>query len=222
VAINKAKTSTGTKVVLIVLIVAFVASFISLGAGLFTSGGNTSTTTSNDPLAQVNAQYQPTVAAITSQLQSQPESYTALVALGNTYFDWASSVQQASQTSTSAVGADQPLWVASKDAYARALKVKAGEPGVNVDYAVTLFYTGDTKTAVLTAEKVAKDEPTFAPAFFNLGIFYQALGEKEKALAALNQVIKLDPDGKQTNVEYAKQQVAALKSAGSTTTSSAP
>lgn len=218
-AINKAKTSVGTKVVLIVLIVAFVASFISIGAGLFSGGQATGTQpTGTDPLAAVNAQYQPTVAALTSSLQSQPESYTALVSLGNTYFDWAAAVQQASQTTTSAVGADQPLWVSAKDAYSRALEVKKDEPPVTVDYAITLFYTGETTKAVKIATDVTKQTPEFAPAYLNLGIFYRALGQNDEALAAFNQAIKLDPDGKQTNTEFAKTQVQELKSGNATST----
>ena len=218
-ALNKAQTSVGMKVVLILLIVAFVASFVSIGAGLFT-GGTTTTNqpTSTDPLTAINAQYQPTVAALTNTLQSQPESYTALVSLGNTYFDWAASVQQQSQTSTAAVGADQPLWISAKDAYTRALKVEKGEPAVQVDYAITLFYTGDTNNAVAIATTVTKDSPEFAPAWFNLGVFYRALGQNDKAVASFNQALKLDPEGTQINAEFAKSQVQELESAPATGT----
>lgn len=218
-ALNKSQTSVGMKIVLIVLIVAFVASFVSIGAGLFSGGQTTTTTpTSTDPLATVNAQYQPTVAALTNSLQSQPESYTALVSLGNTYFDWAAAVQQASQNTTSAVGADQPLWVSAKDAYGRALNVQKGEPSVQVDYAITLFYTGETTAAIKTATTVTKETPDFAPAYFNLGIFNKALGENAKALAAFKKAVELDGEGKQINVEYAKTQLQELESAPATST----
>ena len=219
-ALNKAKTSPAMKAVLIVLILAFVVSFVSIGAGLFSGGGTTTTNNqaSTDPLATVNAQYQPTVAALTDQLQSQPESYTALVTLGNTYFDWAAAMQQASQTSTAAVGADLPLWTGAKDAYTRAIVVKKGEPGVSTDYAITLFYTGDTKGAIKVATEVTKTNPDFASAYFNLGIFRAALGEKEKAVAAYKKAIELDPDGKAVNLEYAKQQLASLESSATTGT----
>lgn len=213
-ALNKAQTSTGIKIVLVVLIIAFVASFVSIGTGLFSSGNQQTPTgaTGNDPVAAANAQYQPTVAALTNALQSEPESYTALVSLGNTYFDWALSIQQASQQTTSAVGADQPLWVSAKDAYTRALELQADESPVLVDYSITLFYTGDTNTAIATVEKVTKDDPTFAPAWFNLAIFQGALGQNDKAVPALEQAIKLDPQGQQINLEFAKQRLEQLKS----------
>lgn len=211
-ALNKAKTSLGIKVALILLIVAFVVSFIPALGGLFSSPGGTATPATNDPVQAANAQYQPTVAALTSQLQSDPESYTALVALGNTYFDWALSVQQASQTSTASIGAEQPLWVASKDAYERAVKVKNDESGVVVDFAITQFYTGDTTGAIKTAEGIRKKDATFAPAWFNLAVFYGAQGDNAKSLKYFKKAIELDPKGESVSVDYAKQQVAALES----------
>lgn len=219
-ALNKAQTSLGVKIVLIMLIVAFVASFIPLFGSVFSSG----TDTTNQPgqlstLETIGQQFQPTVSGLTSQLQSDPESYTVLVSLGNTYFDWAVQVQQASQTDSAAIGADQPLWVAAKDAYRRALAVQAGEPPVAVDYAITLFYTGETNEAVKQAEQVTKDTPDFGPAYFNLGVFYNALSESAKAVAAYEQYLKLDPDGARGgDPAFAKSEVERLKSATATGT----
>lgn len=216
-ALNKAQTSLGVKVILIFLIIAFVASFIPIISGAF-SGGNTQTTTQAGSLDSINQQYQGTVQSLTTMLQSEPESYTVLVNLGNTYFDWAAQIQQASQTTSSAVGADQPMWVAAKDAYRRAIDVKAGEPTVVVDYAITAYYSGDTNEAIKSAESVAKANPEFAPAQFNLGIFYKALGDNQKALAAYEQYLKLDPKGTQGDLNFAKQEIASLKSGASSAT----
>ncbi len=206
------------KAVLILLAVAFVASFISIGAGSLTSNSQQPANTSSDPITAAGQQYQPAVASLTGQLQSQPESATLLIALGNTYFDWASQVQQVSQTATSAVGADQPLWISAKDAYSRAVKAGASQPPVMIDYAITQHYTGETSGALATALAVSKSSPEFAPAWFNLGIFYQATGDSAKALVAFNRYLKLDPKGTQGNAEYAKQQVKTLQGQSTATT----
>lgn len=219
-ALNKAQTSLGVKVILIFLIIAFVASFIPLVGGVF-SGGNG---TANQPgqlstRESIDQQFQPTVASLTAQLQSEPESYPVLVSLGNTYFDWAIQLQQASQTDSATIGADQPLWVAAKDAYERALAVKQGEAPVTVDYAITLFYTGETNAAIKTAEQVTKDTPDFGPAYFNLGVFYNALGETDKAVAAYEKYLKLDPTGARGgDPAYAKSEIARLKGQVTTAT----
>lgn len=215
-ALNKSQTSLGVKVILIVLIVAFVASFIPFVSGAFT--GNNSGTATNGTTDSIDQQFQPTVASLTSVLQSDPESYTVLVSLGNSYFDWAAQKQQASQTSTSAAGADQPLWVAAKDAYRRALAVKTGEAPVMVDYAITAFYTGETNEAIKAAEAVVKTNPEFAPAHFNLGLFYKALGQNAKAITAFQTYLKLDPQGQQGDTAFAQSQLDELKGASSATT----
>jgi len=216
VAINKSNSPVWVKVTLIVLIVAFVMSFIVIAANPFGSpqAAQTQTGAQNTAVAAADAQYQPQVAALTAQLQSDPTSYTVLVSLGNSYFDWALAKQQAGQADAAAVGADQPLWVAAKDAYSRAIAVKGDESPVRVDYAIAAYYSGDTATAVEVAEAVAKDDATFAPAFFNLGIFYQTLGENAKAIAALERYLVLDPSGKSGSPEVAKERLAQLKQPG--------
>jgi len=219
VALNKSQTSLGMKIVLIFLIIAFVASFIPFVGGFFLNGGQQQTTSQTaDPLTAVDAKYQPNVTALTSQLQSDPASYTILVALGNTYFDWAINKQQAAQNTSATAGAIQPIWVAAKDAYARATAVKAGDAPVEIDYSITLYYNGETDKAVAKAEKVAQANPQFAPAYFNLGIFYEALGQADKAIANFNRYLKLDAAGKQGDPQYAKDAVKRLESTPATST----
>lgn len=213
-AINKSSSPLWVKVVLIVLIVAFVLSFITIVANPFqASTTQDPAQTAQNPTAQADAQYQPAVAALTNQLQSDPTSYTVLVNLGNTYFDWAVAKQQASSTTTSAVGADQPYWISAKDAYARALAVNAKESPVRVDHSITVYYSGDVFTAIKLAEGVAKDDPKFAPAQFNLGIFYKTAGDNKKAVAAFKKYIALDPQGTTGNLQFAKDQLKELEAA---------
>lgn len=214
-AINKSNTPVWMKVVLIVLAVVFVLGFVTIGASPFVQSAqqtqtNQSTQTSTE---QINSQYQGTVSALTTQLQSDPASYTVLVNLGNTYFDWAIQLQKASQNSTEAAGQDLPVWTSAKDAYARAYKIKADDSPAAVDYSITLFYTGDTNTAIKVAEDTAKRDPKFAPAYFNLGIFYGTVNRTAEAITAFETYLKLDPTGKQGNIEYAKAQLSNLKAA---------
>jgi tetratricopeptide (TPR) repeat protein len=221
VAINKSNSPMWVKVTLIILIVAFVMSFVVLASNPFQAFAPTGTTPSGqkqDPIAQIDAQFQPQVAAITAQLQSDPASYTVLVSLGNTYFDYAIQKQQASQTSTAAAGSDLPLWSSAKDAYERALKIDATESAVRMDYAITLFYTGDSLAAIKIGEEVVKEDPTFAPGWFNSGVFYAALSQNAKAITAFEKYLALDPKGeKGGSPEFAKTQIKQLKASGGAT-----
>jgi tetratricopeptide (TPR) repeat protein len=223
VAINKSNTPIWMKVTLIILSIVFVLGFVSIGASPFISQpSQTNTQTGADPLTTINQKYQPTVAAVTSALQSDPASYTALVTLGNTYFDWAIEIQQQSQTTSAAVGADQPLWVSAKDAYARAYAINQKDSPAAIDYSIAVYYSGDTSMAVSLAEDVIKRDPQFPPAYFNVGLYYESLGRTADAIKALERYIALDPNGQQGNLAFAKERLAALKAGGSGATTVTP
>jgi cytochrome c-type biogenesis protein CcmH/NrfG len=205
-------------VTLIILIVAFVLSFVALSANPWQAFQAPKNTATAPTATSLDAQFQPQVASLTSLLQSDPTSYTALVSLGNVYFDWAVQKQQASQNSTSTMGADLPLWSAAKDAYARAVAVNPDESTVQVDYAITLFYTGDSNKAIEVGEAVLKKDATFSPAWFNVAIFYQTVGEPAKAINAFEQYLKLDPKGATGgSPDFARSQIDTLKKSAATT-----
>ncbi|MBI5231314.1 MAG: hypothetical protein HY876_04015, partial [Coriobacteriales bacterium] len=90
-AIDKSKTSTGMKIVLIIVCVAFVASFVPVAfSGLFSQ--NKQSLNSQQPGAgagagtadAINAKYAASAQTFQTAVASDPTSYTALVNLGNT------------------------------------------------------------------------------------------------------------------------------------------
>ncbi len=219
-AINKSKTSPWMKTGIIILILAFVSSigYASLGSCqtlLTTSQPSTTQPTATGSVEQINSQYKPGVDALTALVESQPTSYTALVNLGNAYFDWAQTLsspsQNGSQATTAALTAAAPLWAQARDTYARALQVKSGESAVTVDYAITAFYSGDTTAAIAAAESVTKADPKFAQAYLNLGIFYASTGDAGKSIVAFQKNLELDPNGQ--NAAFVKEQIKTLQGA---------
>jgi len=211
VAIDKRQTPTWVKVVIIVVVVAFVGSvpIAALVSGTQGSSQGTSdqfnqTTGTAGAVDSINAKYAPTTQALQQSVASQPESYTALVGLGNTYMDWAAELQ--SQGSTASAGAALPLWTSAKDAYGKALAVKPGESAVEGDFAITMFNLGDTKGAIIKAEEVLKRDPKFGPMWFNVAIFYANTGQTEKAINAYEQYLKVEPNGAQKDAATAALQ----------------
>ena len=77
-----------------------------------------------------------------------------------------------------------PLWLSSKDAYAKAVKIKAGDPAVETDFAIVTFYSGETTAAIVIGERVTKAKPDFSQVWLNLGVFYASSGQTAKAIAA--------------------------------------
>ena len=102
-----------------------------------------------------------------------------------------------------------PLWLSSKDLYAKAVKIKSGDPGVETDIAIVTFYSGETTGAIVIGERVTKANPDFSQAWLNLGVFYANSGDNAKAIAAFDRYIKLDPKGQ--NVSFAQDQIKSLK-----------
>jgi len=223
--LDKSSTSLGMKIIISLLILAFVSTFLYGGIAsivqVFQKNPNQPAAASTDPIAAAETQFQPQVDALRKQVESNPTSQTPLVNLGNKYFDWAQQVSQASQNSTTAAVTTGALWISAKDTYAKAIKIKPGDPALTIDYAIATFYSGDTAGAIAIAVPVSESNPTFAQAWLNLGVFYQASGESARAIAAFNQYLKLDPTGKQGNAKFAKQQLELLKKA-STSTSPTP
>lgn len=219
-AINKKQSSIWVKAVLIFVALAFVVSLLpSLFLGKQgTSGENAPASGTGAILEKIANDHLPAVTSYTSALASDPTSYTALVALGDTYFDWASQLQQAQQSLGGASGHDLPMWFAAAAAYDRALVVQPGDPNVATDMSIALFYSGQTDRAVETITQVQADEPEFAPAFFNGGIFLRGAGDVAGAIASFERYLKLEPSG--PSAPSAQSMLAELKGAstGETTT----
>ena len=224
-SINKSNTSLGMKIVLIILIVSFVLLFSYGGitgfVDLFTKQPQSKSLTV-DALTQVKNRYDPQVKAFDAAVASSPTSYTLLVNLANVHYDYALALAQTSQTSTAALMPSIEQWSQAKTAFSKAFKVHKLEKSSGVDYAVAQFYSGDTTAAVKTAISVTKLDPTYPPAYYNLGIFYGSLGNNAPAIAAFQRYLVLDPKGTGGNVDYARQQLKALGGTVPATGSVAP
>ena len=225
-ALNKAKTSLGMKVLLIILIVAFLGSFMYGGfVGIVDAfrGTGTQSSTSTDPVTAVNNTNKARVDPLLAAQASDPTSYTVLVNLGNAYMDWGDGLGQLVNLKSGAqLTAQQQKYAneatdkyaKARAAYAQAVALKPGDSGVTVDYAISTYYSsGDTTSAIAIAEPVTVSDPTFVNAWLNLGVFYSqsaAPGAKAKAIAAYNEVLKLDPTGAKVDVAAVKQRLKDL------------
>jgi len=201
-AIDKSRTSPLMKIGIIALAVTFfigvaaipLSALLSPSATTTQSSSATGSETTTQALQSINLQHTPQIAAREQSITADPNNYALLVAQGNGYFEWASQVQQATQGKT---GQDLPLWVGGATYYARALKVKPGDPNVTTDYSVAQFYSGEATAAIATAKGVMAADPTFSPVVFNAGIFYNSIGDKVNAKAMFEKYLKMDPNGPQ-------------------------
>ena len=213
-AIDKSHTSPFMKAVIIFVALTFVVGigFTSMATTCSsnptlpaTPAASTSTTATVDALS---LQYTPVIQAAEASITADPKNYELLVTQAQNYYEWGQQVQQALQGAGS--GQDIPIWKAAATYYARALAVKPGDPTVMGDYAVSLFYSGDTPGAIVEGEKVRTADPKFAPNLFNLGVFYSSSDQVDKAKAAFEAYLAVEPTGDMA--QTAKDNIAALSS----------
>jgi hypothetical protein len=213
-SLNKSNTSPFMKFVIILVIVAMVTLFLYGGiAGLIQLFQAPPAAPVVDPVVAIQKKYDPQLQNIDTALASNPASYTLLVAAGNKRFDYALELMQlVSAQSTVALVPAAEQWTATKDVFQRAVEAnKSAESGVLVDYSIATYYSGDTTGAVKIASGVIKKDPTFAPAHYNIAIFFEGLGDTARAIAAYQAYLALDPTGKAGgNPDFAKAQLKAL------------
>lgn len=219
-ALNKSKTAPWMKVMIIIL-AALMAMLVLLpsitsimnqpaaNTGTQTGSQNTSGTATYEGVSQ---QYAATVAANEAAIQKNPKDAAALKQQANTYFDWALTVRQTGTLGQQ--GLDIPLWKQAVTYYQRAVAANPKtDPAVDTDYAVALFYSGDTKQAVVVIDKVLKVQPDFPQALLNRGIFAESVQDTSTAVASYTKFVKLNPKDQASSVEYAKAQLAKLQGA---------
>ena len=214
-AIDKSNTSPLMKGLIIFLAVTFV---LGIGFSSFvgscspatptTSGSNSSSTGATQTVESVNLQFTPVIKAVEASITADPKNYDLLVSQADNYYQWGAKVREVVQSSGATSTEDTPIWKAAVTYYARALAVKSGDTTVMGDYAVALFYSGDSAAAIAEGEKVRTIDPKFAPNLFNLGIFYHSTGDKVKAKAAYEAYLAAAPTGDMA--QAAKDNIAAL------------
>ena len=217
-ALNKAHTSIWVKVLIIVLIIAFVSLFMYQGlAGLLDLfrpvQQPTAASSTVDYVAAINQQNQPVADALSRIAASNPTSYTAAARVANAYFDWARALSQPqsgqSQLTTGAMAAASREWIAAKTAYDVADKLAPSfDPSMQTDRSYAAFSSNDTTAGIEIAKTVTKKAPKFAQAWVHLGLYYEALGDTKLAIPAYQKGLALDP--KAQNAAYVKERLKAM------------
>jgi tetratricopeptide (TPR) repeat protein len=211
-AIDKSRTSPLMKTLIIILAASFVISIFSLGALSSCSvaapllpGGGTTPATTVESTATIAARYAPQIQALEASLAVEPKNYDLLVSQAESYFGWAYDVQMADQSVSTT---SNPLWGTARSYFQRAVAVKATDATIIGDYAVTLFYSGDTSAAIAAGEQARTLDPKVAQNLFNLGNYYASAGENTKAITAYEAYIAAAPSGEL--VQNAKDNITAL------------
>lgn len=209
-------------VIIALVVVAGIA--VAVFSGAFspatqaTSGDAASTTSaegdasSGDALEEIDAQYGTATNSLLSQYEADPSNPSALLNVANGYFDWGVAVMNHAASDEDSARATELLndAIGYYDTY---LESSPEAKAVVVDRAICRFYTGDTDTAIAELEALTSDNSdSFAPAWANLGMFYEAAGRVDDARSAYEAAIDAAGDADAYNVKsYAQERLDALQ-----------
>lgn len=214
-AIDKSRTSPLMKTGIILLALTFVLGIgfaglagmgsCSASAPLLPGGATTTPSASTESTQSIALKWTPAINAREASITANPKSYDLLVAQAQSYFSWASEVQQ-TMPSTSPTA--NPLWASSSTYFKRAIDIKATDAAVIGDYAITLFYSGDTTGAIAAGEQAKALDPKVLQNLFNLGNYYATAGQNAKAIENYQAYLTAAPTGELA--QNAKDNIAAL------------
>lgn len=212
-------------VVIVLLVVAIVAVVLVVVPGVTGAPGSASqdqqaasgsatsddTASGADAMDTVDAQYGTAAQTLLTQYESDPSNPSALLNLANGYFDWGvAALNHASSTEDTAHAHD--LLNQAVGYYDTYLADNPGAKTAIVDRAICVFYAGDTDAAIAVLEDLVTNQDSgFAPAWANLGMFYESAGRTEEARNAYETAIDAAGDEDAYNVkDYAQQRLDAL------------
>ena len=164
----------------VVLILGGLGGYLLHTSGTSTDSSAGSTSTANlpppppqmpSPTQMLSTQTQPLLA----QLQANPKDLSALIALGNIYFD-------ASQ------------WTDAIVYYQRALDQTPANPDVRTDMGIAYFYSGDADRALKEFDRALKGDPRHVQTLFNVGVVkLNGKNDPKGAIEAWESLLKIDP-----------------------------
>lgn len=221
---NKARAGV---VIALLVVVAVLAAVVVSGAFNKTPGSSAtaeqgsasassnSESSSNSSSAQtdmdkVDAQYGSAAQKLKQQYEAD-SSTNNLINLANGYFDWGAAAQNAAETDADKSHVKE-LFTKAVEYYDKYLEADSSSKSAYVDRAISVYYTGDVNGAIGTLEEYTKgDGAGFAPAWANLGMFYEGLDRADDAKAAYEKAIETAGSDDAYGVkDYAEARLSAL------------
>ena len=164
-----------------------------------------------DVMETVDAQYGTAAQTLRTQYEADPSNPSALLNLANGYFDWGvAALNHANGTEDEAHARE--IFTRAIEYYDEYLDGNPDSKSVVVDRAICVFYTGDHTAAIADLEEMLATDDSFAPAWANLGMFYENDGRTDDAQQAYERALATAGDDDPYNVKtYAEQRLEALE-----------
>lgn len=159
-------------------------------------------------MADVDATYGAAEQNLQHAYDKDPANPVALLNLANGYFDWGSAAMHYAMSAEDEAHVRE-LFSQAIALYDQYLEQNPQSNSVIVDRAICVFYTGDHTRAIQLLEEFTADNAEFAPAWANLGTFYEADGQTDKARDAYERAVQTAGDAEASVRSFAEQHLEA-------------
>lgn len=160
-------------------------------------------------MADVDATYGAAEQSLQHAYDKDPANPVALLNLANGYFDWGSAAMHYAASAEDEAHVRE-LFSQAITLYDRYLEQNPQSNSVIVDRAICVFYTGDHARAIQLLEDFTSTNAEFAPAWANLGTFYEAAGQKDKARKAYEHAVETAGEAEASVKTFAQQHLESL------------
>ena len=158
------------------------------------------TITEDTTFEQIDDGYDQLCAQALEEYDCTHASQSACLNVANSYFNWGMALLSKS-SNTQQDEYVQGLFMKSYEYYGEYLKISS-IPAVEVNSAIALFYAGDSDKAIQALEELVQQQPTYAPAWSNLGLFYESEERLDDAVDAYTKACQSTSD--EPGVEQAR------------------
>lgn len=168
---------------------------------------------------EIDAQYQPAVEALEKRLADDPQNVALQTTVADTYFDWGlglagmivlSNGENADQQQADREAHIREVFGKAQEHYDKVIEISPSN-AVIVDRAIATFYKGEQQDAITALEDFISQDQTYAPAYANLGMFYEMTGDYDKARENYNTAKEKDADGTYKVASFVDSRVAAME-----------
>lgn len=162
-----------------------------------------------DSMADVDATYGAAEQNLQHAYDKDPANPVALLNLANGYFDWGSAAMHYAVSAEDEAHV-RDLFSQAITLYDQYLERNPQSNSVIVDRAICVFYTGDHTRAIQLLEEFTAANAEFAPAWANLGTFYEAAGQTDKARDAYEHAVQTAGEAEASVRTFAQQHLESL------------
>lgn len=102
-------------------------------------------------------------------------------------------------------------WRQAKRALEKAIQIRPNDAEILMNYGYTLYLSKNNNEAIAHYLRSIELKPDWPLSRYNLAIAYEQIGKKELALAEYQKVVKLDPEGLQTEKALKRIQILTVE-----------